>query len=788
MDSTNFKDIIECYKCIKREESNTQLTRDLLVALRMMLIPNMKYLLKSIVDESEKNQIFLEILTYVIKNSKENDLELFLNNLCNKLINGDFNAKMKIDLLNKLRKIKRFVNNLPKLECWYYENSKGNEKSFLGMIINDLSFFDTKLFQNFLKRKTIKNDCVLWLYNILKQNENRTHIGTDDNLDNYCSDSFMLKIMTELLTLYRNGKNSTRIAQIDLGIIYNKDYILDFGQTRNEIDDIIIPNKKRNFFNEYFIMGIKSIQLGFLSLINRKSRYTNDIHHLEESIEYLNQLRNNLLNSQRMTIVVESIIYLERIENYKTELQEIKQNISNIDDLLSNKAICYPIVEIISDFLYTNKNKIEILTDNLADTVLLVLIGGLNNDLYINDDIPPILRGIIDSDKFNYHTKIKVIDFLVKYNRITQNCIKFIDMNLINSFHKFYIELGDKHIEDYYKLQVRYNILFLINRFINERRIVLNIDLYISNFSYLESENSKELFKSVFIKFIHGTISDLETIVSNTISRIDIINNIDNQIKNGRSSDDNRVLSHEDLLRLNHNRTDYSLMVKNSLMIMGSYLRYIRVISKNNLNIFKQYLIINLFTTTIKYIFNKLVTNKLEIVGSDNLIQLSLLSYTGDIIHNISQDDKLATHFVMDDQSSIIDMCRSMITLFLNSKTFEITRVASLIDYIDNDIKTFTNIKNRLEKETTQSYDENDIPEDLMDPIMMTLMEDPVELPSSNIILDKNTILQQLLHCEEDPYSRAHLTKELLETHNMKISVKSKIDVLKLKIEKWLKK
>ena len=124
MDSTNFKDIIECYKCIKREESDSQLTRDLLVALRMMLIPNMKYLLKSIVDETEKNQIFLELLTYVIKNIKENDLELFLNNLCNKLINGDFNAKMKIDLLNKLRKINRFINNLPKLECWYYENSK----------------------------------------------------------------------------------------------------------------------------------------------------------------------------------------------------------------------------------------------------------------------------------------------------------------------------------------------------------------------------------------------------------------------------------------------------------------------------------------------------------------------------------------------------------------------------------------------------------------------------------------------------------------------------------------
>ena len=71
---------------------------------------------------------------------------------------------------------------------------------------------------------------------------------------------------------------------------------------------------------------------------------------------------------------------------------------------------------------------------------------------------------------------------------------------------------------------------------------------------------------------------------------------------------------------------------------------------------------------------------------------------------------------------------------------------------------------------------------------MMTLMEDPVELPSSNIILDKNTILQQLLHCEQDPYSREHLTKEILEEYNMKESVKIKIDKIKQRINVWLQK
>ena len=58
---------------------------------------------------------------------------------------------------------------------------------------------------------------------------------------------------------------------------------------------------------------------------------------------------------------------------------------------------------------------------------------------------------------------------------------------------------------------------------------------------------------------------------------------------------------------------------------------------------------------------------------------------------------------------------------------------------------------------------------------MMCIMKDPVELPSSNVVLDKDTILQQLLYCEEDPYSREKLTTFLLEDHNNQENIKLKM-------------
>ena len=124
--------------------------------------------------------------------------------------------------------------------------------------------------------------------------------------------------------------------------------------------------------------------------------------------------------------------------------------------------------------------------------------------------------------------------------------------------------------------------------------------MYLSNFTYLKNELSDSLFKSNFIKFIHNTISDLETIISNILSYVENITKIDEQILTGRTLEDN-ILTNQEIIHLKKNREHYSAMVNNSQIIIMSYLRYIKIISYTDLRIFKDYLIINLFTTTIKY-------------------------------------------------------------------------------------------------------------------------------------------------------------------------------------------
>ena len=53
-----------------------------------------------------------------------------------------------------------------------------------------------------------------------------------------------------------------------------------------------------------------------------------------------------------------------------------------------------------------------------------------------------------------------------------------------------------------------------------------------------------------------------------------------------------------------------------------------------------------------------------------------------------------------------------------------------------------------------------DAPEDILDPLMAELMEDPVELPDSHTIIDRITIKRHLLNDPCDPFNRAPLTIE----------------------------
>ncbi|KAI0699306.1 ubiquitin elongating factor core-domain-containing protein [Cerioporus squamosus] len=77
-------------------------------------------------------------------------------------------------------------------------------------------------------------------------------------------------------------------------------------------------------------------------------------------------------------------------------------------------------------------------------------------------------------------------------------------------------------------------------------------------------------------------------------------------------------------------------------------------------------------------------------------------------------------------------------------------------------------------KATLEAEDDlGEIPEEFLDPVMYTLMRDPVTLPSSRVVVDRSTIKSHLLSDTKDPFNRVPLT---LEEVIPNVELKQRID------------
>jgi ubiquitin conjugation factor E4 B len=59
--------------------------------------------------------------------------------------------------------------------------------------------------------------------------------------------------------------------------------------------------------------------------------------------------------------------------------------------------------------------------------------------------------------------------------------------------------------------------------------------------------------------------------------------------------------------------------------------------------------------------------------------------------------------------------------------------------------------------------DQENIPDEFLDPILFNVMVDPVRLPASQMVVDRSTIQAHLLNDPHDPFNRQVLTIEQVE-------------------------
>jgi len=96
----------------------------------------------------------------------------------------------------------------------------------------------------------------------------------------------------------------------------------------------------------------------------------------------------------------------------------------------------------------------------------------------------------------------------------------------------------------------------------------------------------------------------------------------------------------------------------------------------------------------------------------------------------------------------------------------DLTKITKFIDNVEEELKNIN-----LEDEMDQ-----DIPDEFLDPLLYTLMDDPVILPTSHQTVDRSTIKSHLLSDSHDPFNRQPLTIDMVTPN---VELKAKIDAYK---------
>ena len=144
---------------------------------------------------------------------------------------------------------------------------------------------------------------------------------------------------------------------------------------------------------------------------------------------------------------------------------------------------------------------------------------------------------------------------------------------------------------------------------------------------------------------------------------------------------------------------------------------------------------------------------KVDDLGSYNFSPRALLSEIMDVYLNLSSKENFILAVARDGRSykpANFDAASGIVNRFILKAPEELARWEALKK----------KIATAKEEDDAAEADLGEVPEELLDPLMYTLMEDPVILPVSKTVIDRSTIRSHLLSDPHDPFNRTPLKIE----------------------------
>eukprot|EP01133_Synstelium_polycarpum_P017689 gene17689-21093_t len=632
-----------------------------------------------------------------------------------------------------------------------------------------------------------KEAFLTWICKVIDKNTGRTKMNVD--AATVVSDGFALNLVGVLILLCEAfvDISFSKVSSIDTNFLLNStrhDLTNDtrLSCTTEEIAELkaskqIEPTLPANFITECFFVTLRCIHIGLNPSFTKVKNYSRALRDIEDQKKALTDTRSAWMNTpiqrrnedmlnriKQREDIMKGFIYAMHAQIFEPSfiqktsffllfttkwLQQVAnpsgQKILTGAGSLNKQFAALPefCIEDVVDFFVT-------ITQSYPQALDQLPLENLMNFFITVLATPENIK--------NPYLKAKIIEILAQFIPVKGNrqptdnyfaslfeCSEFVKDNLVSSVMRFYVDIeftGSNH-QFYEKFSYRH--------------ASSNILGYLWEIPFFQNKIIAESKKQEsFLRFTNMIINDSIYLLDESLSKLADIRTAQTLFEDPAWATTPEETKRERVEAFNRLESQ----VKSCLLLANNNVNMLHYLSKRLVEPFMRPEIIDRITAMMNYYLAQLVGPKctdLKVRDPEkyNFNPKLLLQLMTDIYANWCTNDNFVQSVVRDGRSF-------KVSIFLTVE--KIMRRERLKN--EQELEAFRKLIKRLEaalqQEAQDEEDLGEIPDNYLDPILSTLMLDPVILPSSKTTMDRQTILRHLLSDQTDPFNRAKLTEDML--------------------------
>ena len=278
----------------------------------------------------------------------------------------------------------------------------------------------------------------------------------------------------------------------------------------------------------------------------------------------------------------------------------------------------------------------------------------------------------------------------------------------------------------------------------------------IANISNADNTSSEP---TEFISFANGLINGTNELVKETLVSLQKIKEAQDLMKNPLEWS---RLSEEEKNQLTEKNEENERVLRANASLCLETLNMLKFLTSDEC-IRKPFLmteILRRFTSMLLFVLNKIVGSnslqlKIENMESYNFNPRIMLTEVCQTVIHFAEHEEFVTCMAEDGFFNDGEPLRKALKRVIKFNVLTPAEIALMTSLLDNTLKA---------KISSLNMDElvQDAPEKYLDPILDTLMRDPVILPTSGKVVDRSTISQHLLNDQTDPFNRKVLSIDMV--------------------------